>query len=113
MVKRWLVVKLTRGEGFMTKSEKPAQEKIYHWFDRPCGARARTNNGLSCKKPAMRGKERCKLHGGMSTGPKTEAGKLKAAEANLKHGRYTKEALIDRERYRRMLAWAKDLDEIG
>lgn len=37
----------------------------------------------------MRGKQVCRHHGGKSTGPKTEAGKLISARANLKHGKYS------------------------
>ena len=44
-----------------------------------------------CKAPAMKGKAVCLTHGGLSTGPRTEAGKLRARTANLKHGRETRE----------------------
>ncbi|MGH8062206.1 MAG: HGGxSTG domain-containing protein [Pseudoxanthomonas sp.] len=40
-----------------------------------CGAR--TRSGLPCKAKAILGRARCKCHGGMSTGPRTEAGKAK------------------------------------
>ena len=36
----------------------------------------------------MEGKRRCWLHGGLSTGPKTPAGKAAISAANTKHGRY-------------------------
>ena len=49
-----------------------------------------------CKAPAMKGKAVCLTHGGRSTGPKTEAGKLRARTANLKHGRETREARTER-----------------
>src|SRR5216683_79253 len=39
---------------------------------RRCGARTRF--GTFCRTPAMRTKRRCKLHGGMSTGPRRAAG---------------------------------------
>ena len=44
----------------------------------------------------MKGKRVCKTHGGLSTGPRTEAGKLRARTANLKHGRETREARNER-----------------
>lgn len=51
-----------------------------------CGAR-RKRDGLPCQAQALpRG--RCKLHGGMSSGPKTEAGKARSM-ANLRRGRRT------------------------
>lgn len=46
---------------------------------RVCGAR--TRKGGSCLNKSEPGKERCKFHGGKSTGPKTEAGKARIAEA--------------------------------
>jgi hypothetical protein len=49
-----------------------------------------------CKAPAMKGKAVCRTHGGLSTGPRTEAGKLRARTANLKHGRETREARTER-----------------
>ena len=50
--------------------------------DRPfCGARARS--GAPCKKKVIPGKRRCKYHGGLSTGPKTDAGKAKIAAAQV------------------------------
>ena len=44
----------------------------------------------------MKGKRVCKTHGGRSTGPKTEAGRQRCAEAKTIHGRETREALTER-----------------
>ena len=44
-----------------------------------CGAR-RKFDGAPCRAKALIN-GRCKLHGGLSTGPKTIAGKLRIAEA--------------------------------
>ena len=49
-----------------------------------------------CKAPAMKGKAVCLTHGGPSTGPRTEAGKLRARTANLKNGRETREKRNER-----------------
>jgi hypothetical protein len=49
-----------------------------------------------CKAPAMKGKRVCKTHGGRSTGPKTEAGRKRCAEAKSIHGRETREARTER-----------------
>ncbi len=49
---------------------------------------AKTRSGAPCKKFPIAGKRRCRLHGGLSTGPKTHEGKKKIADAQLKHGRY-------------------------
>ncbi len=61
-----------------------------------------------CSQPAIRNKTRCKLHGGKSTGPKTLEGKIRSAEANLKHGLFTKVAVAERLYYREMLLWKDD-----
>ena len=51
-----------------------------------CGAK--TRSGGPCAKFAMEGKRRCRLHGGLSTGPKTAVGRAAISAANTKHGRY-------------------------
>ena len=45
----------------------------------PCGARRR-RDGLPCEALSVPGKRRCKWHGGWSTGPKTEQGKVRAQQ---------------------------------
>jgi len=67
-----------------------------------CGAK--TRKGTPCKAPpvwnkttdkAMNG--RCKMHGGLSTGPKTEAGRQRISEgvraSNRRRGKQAKETL--------------------
>ena len=44
----------------------------------------------------MRFKKCCFYHGGKSSGPRTEAGKLRARTSNQKHGRETREARNER-----------------
>jgi len=48
-----------------------------------CGAR--TRSGCSCRQPAMRN-GRCRLHGGLSTGPRTPEGVARSRRARLIHG---------------------------
>ena len=48
---------------------------------------ARTRRGIACQKPPLNGKTRCRLHGGLSTGPKTAEGKARIVAAHYKHGR--------------------------
>ena len=55
------------------------------WPGRRCGAKNRV--GGACQNPAIGGRDRCKLHGGLSTGPRTPEGKARAAAANTKHGK--------------------------
>jgi len=49
---------------------------------RYCGAR--TRKGTPCKRLDIYDNGRCHLHGGLSTGPKTEEGKRRAALNGLK-----------------------------
>lgn len=56
-----------------------------------CGAKTRA--GTQCKLTAIYLCGRCKLHGGMSTGPKTEAGRRQSAENGKKGGRPKKRNL--------------------
>ena len=44
----------------------------------------------------MRGFAVCRTHGALSRGATTEAGKLRARTANLKHGRETREVRTER-----------------
>lgn len=41
-----------------------------------CGARAKST-GKPCQRPACRGRTRCHLHGGRSTGPRTAEGRAR------------------------------------
>lgn len=72
-----------------------------------CGIRTRQGEHLPCKQPAMKGRERCRLHGGKCTGPKTAEGKLRAASANYKHGLYTNDAMKERKIMREMMSWGE------
>jgi len=60
-----------------------------------CQAKSKRTK-LQCAAPALKGKRVCKTHGGRSTGPKTEAGRQRCAEAKTIHGRETREARNER-----------------
>lgn len=72
--------------------------------DRPrCGAHKKGPGGGICTQTAGWGTKhpgsgRCKLHGGASTGPQTDAGKAKVAANAVKHGAYMEKLLDDAER---------------
>ena len=55
-----------------------------------CQARSK-RSGEQCRKAAMSGKRVCRTHGGASTGPKTDAGRQRCADAKTIHGRETRE----------------------
>lgn len=52
-------------------------------FDMRCGAKTKST-GKPCKRKDIYKNGRCKLHGGMSTGPRTIEGKRKAAMNGFK-----------------------------
>ena len=54
---------------------------------------ATTRRGTACQRAAYKHNGRCALHGGRSTGPRTQRGLQRISEANLKHGRQTKDKL--------------------
>lgn len=49
-----------------------------------------------CRAPAMKGKRVCRTHGGKSTGPKTQAGRQRCADARTLHGEETRQARNER-----------------
>ena len=71
-----------------------------------CGAK--TRRGTSCQAPAVRGKKRCRMHGG-AKGTGAPVGNENA----LKHGMYTRETLAFQKHVRDLLReGAKTVEEI-
>jgi hypothetical protein len=69
-----------------------------------CGAKIRS--GEACRSPAVRGKRRCRMHGGV---PGSGApGRNRNAR---KHGLFTKAAIAERKRIEALLADARELLE--
>ena len=68
------------------------------WPGQRCTAKAKST-GVRCRCPAVRGYTVCRVHGARG-GPKTEAGKRRIAEAQFKHGRYTREAIEERRKWK-------------
>jgi hypothetical protein len=64
-----------------------------------CGARTRA--GTSCRSPAM-GNGRCRLHGGLSTGPTSPEGLARLAQARTEHGGYGAEMRTFRDLVREL-----------
>jgi len=63
------------------------------WCPR-CQAKSKRSK-LQCQSPAVRGKRACRIHGGLSTGPKTKEGRIRCAEAKTIHGRETRQTRSD------------------
>nr|WP_317853180.1 HGGxSTG domain-containing protein [Ruegeria sp. WL0004] len=53
----------------------PAFRKRLAYRRVTCGAK--TRQGQPCRSKSEPGRDRCRFHGGLSTGPKTEAGRAK------------------------------------
>ena len=67
---------------------------------RRCGAQ--TRKGSPCANWGMKN-GRCRMHGGMSTGPKTPEGKERSRRANWKHGQYSRAAREERRMLRQLM----------
>ena len=59
-----------------------------NWPGQRC--EAKTRKGTLCQRPAKLPIGRCRLHGGASTGPRTEEGLKRLAVSRTKHGCFTK-----------------------
>ena len=65
------------------------------WSGQRCGAK--TRRGTPCQRPANKRNGRCRLHGGASSGPRTEQGRAKIAAANTTTGQHTKAMIAMRK----------------
>jgi len=62
-----------------------------------------------CQAPAMKGKSKCRFHGGKSTGPKTLAGRQRIADVKTIHGHETRQIRKERQEASLRLAELEDL----
>jgi hypothetical protein len=69
-----------------------------------CGAKTKGNGGKPCKCPAIRGKTRCRVHGG-ARGSGAKFGNTNA----LKHGETTAEAKAFRQEIKQAINFSKNL----
>ena len=101
----------------MTKSEEKAHEPRRGWlkngnpsgdFTKAPRCRAKTRRGSECQCPAMIN-GRCRLHEGLSTGPKTESGLRRIQQALTKHGLYSKQEIENRRMIRSLMRHARGL----
>ena len=69
-----------------------------------CGAR--TRSGSACRAPAVRGRKRCRMHGGAKG-----SGAPKANQNARKHGLFTRDAIEERRQIQVLLGDARKLLE--
>ena len=90
------------GRGWLKHGGTPG-----NWDNAPrCGAKTRA--GTPCRSAAMPN-GRCRLHGGKSTGPKTEAGRAAIRASRTKHGRYSQDSIAERRELRALLRQVREL----
>ena len=83
-----------------------------NWPGKRC--EAKTRKGTPCQRPAKLPVGRCRLHGGASTGSRTEEGLKRLANSKTKHGRFTKararaeQGRIIRSQLKELEAWFID-----
>jgi hypothetical protein len=76
-------------------------EKLPRDQTRRCGAR--TRGGHPCRSPAVRGKRRCRMHGG-AAGSGAPVGNKNA----LRHGHYTAEAIAEKRSLAELIRLSRD-----
>lgn len=87
------------------KTTSRTDKKHYAFENAPkCGAKTKSNNGKPCRCPAVKGKTRCRVHGG-AKGSGAKRGNINA----LKHGEYTQEAKAFKQDIRQTIKISKDL----
>ena len=66
---------------------------------------------LQCGRPALKASktQKCQFHGGSSTGPKTEQGRSRIAQANLKHGQDTRASIQKSSQVKAKLRQLEDI----
>ena len=91
----------------MGQDRVPHRQPLPMHLSPRCGAR--TRKGTDCLAPAVTGKRRCRMHGGAEGSGAPEGNKNA-----LKHGLYTRQALEERRRLRKLVADArKTLKELA
>lgn len=73
-----------------------------------CNAKSK-RTGIQCRAPAAKGKTKCRFHGGASTGPRTEQGRQRCADAKTIHGNETRKVRTERAEGMRRLRALKEL----
>ena len=95
-------LKRRRGSGWLKNGNPPGDPNTAP----RCGAK--TRKGKKCRAPAMRN-GRCRMHGGTSTGPRTQAGLARSRRARWKHGFCSAAEKAERRSVRQLFQDARSL----
>ncbi|MBV9470708.1 MAG: hypothetical protein JO316_15660 [Abitibacteriaceae bacterium] len=80
-----VIVRERRWWNFVKPIPPPKLPKLLK-SERPfCGARCR--DGHSCRARVVEDRRRCRMHGGLSTGPRSEAGRERIRESNRRRAK--------------------------
>jgi hypothetical protein len=92
------------------KSTSITEKKHYAFDNAPrCGAKTKSNYGKPCRCPAIKGKSRCRVHGG-ANGSGAKMGNTNS----LKHGESTAKAKAFRRELRQAIQYNNKLiKELG
>ena len=101
----------TEGDALMRSSEKEAFILTLGGRIRcpRCQAKSKRTK-QQCRSPAIRGKRCCRIHGGKSTGPRTQQGRNLCGAARTIHGRETRQKRAKRQQ---ALAELRQLERMG
>lgn len=80
---------------FLTTREPDPSPTILDYYVRRDYCDARKKNGEPCRQKSLYRAGRCKHHGGLSTGPKTEEGKQQSRINGAKGGRPRKTQVLE------------------
>ena len=98
----------------MRSSEKSTVEKyLFTIGGKICCIRCNATSKRTkkqCMAPAIKGKNKCRIHGGKSTGPRTAEGKARCAKSKTVHGSETRQGRIARGEAMKRLRY---FEEIG
>lgn len=99
----------SRGEPQLSTDNPMHPEPLVKRLQRACRCGVRTRTGAPCQAPAIRGRARCRMHGGRSPGaPKG------VANGNYVSGRWTEEAVEIKAAVRALVKASREmLREIG
>ena len=70
-------------------------------------ARGQPVLSTACQRAAYKHNGRCALHFGLSTGPRTQEGVQRTPDANLNHGRQTKDKLAAQRHAAKVGRWIR------